>query len=94
MTPVQWDEAKAAKNYIKHGVTFEAARCVFQDPCAIDLADDRQDDGEQRSVILGMVKGRLLFVVYTMRDDAIQIISARLPVPFERPRYHEDNQVD
>jgi uncharacterized protein len=94
MTPFQRDEVKAAKNHIKHGITFEAARFVFKDPCAIDLADDRQDDRERRSIILGMVKGRVLFVVYTMIDDTIRIISARLAVRVERRRYHEENQVD
>jgi uncharacterized protein len=29
-----WYEAKATKNYAKHGVTFEAARDVFKDPFA------------------------------------------------------------
>jgi uncharacterized DUF497 family protein len=28
----EWDDAKAAQNYIDHGVTFEAARAVFEDP--------------------------------------------------------------
>jgi len=88
----QWDDAKAAKNYAKHGVTFEAARDVFKDPFALDWADDDQDEGEQRFATLGMVESRLLFVAYTMRGDAIRIISARLPEPFERRRYHGENK--
>ncbi len=32
----QWDDTKAATNYAKHGVTFEAARTAFKDPFAID----------------------------------------------------------
>jgi uncharacterized DUF497 family protein len=88
----QWDDAKAAANYARHGVTFEAARDVFSDPFALDWADDGQDEGEQRFATVGMVEGRLLFVAYTMRGDAIRIISARLPEPFERRRYHEENQ--
>jgi len=49
----QWDNAKAAANYAKHGVTFEAARDVFKDPFAIEQLDDRQDYGEERWTILG-----------------------------------------
>ena len=89
----QWDDAKAAKNYAKHNVAFDAARKVFKDPCALEWPDDGQDDGERRFVALGMVERRLVFVAYTMRGDAIRIISARLAEPFERRRYHDENQV-
>jgi uncharacterized DUF497 family protein len=44
----EWDEAKAAQNYADHGVTFEAAERVFQDPFAIERLDDRDDYGEDR----------------------------------------------
>jgi len=33
----EWDEAKAAANLVKHGVSFEEAITVFDDPLA-DLA--------------------------------------------------------
>jgi uncharacterized DUF497 family protein len=32
----EWDERKAADNYRKHGVTFELARVVFDDPCSVE----------------------------------------------------------
>jgi uncharacterized protein len=84
----EWDEAKAAKNYAKHGVTFEAARDVFKDPFAIEQIDDRKDYGEERFIIIGMVSGRLLTVVYTMRGESIRIISARGAEPYEQRQYH------
>jgi hypothetical protein len=87
----QWDDGKAAANYAKHGVTFEAARDVFEDPFALDWIDEEQDEFEQRFARVGMVEGRLLFVAYVMRGDAVRIISARLAEPFERRRYHEEN---
>jgi len=88
----QWDDDKAAKNAAKHNVSFEAARHVFNDPFALEWEDDGQDEGEQRFATLGMVDGRLIFVAYTLRGDAIRIISARLPEPFERRKYYEQNQ--
>jgi uncharacterized DUF497 family protein len=54
-----WNPAKAARNVREHKVSFEAARRVFDDPFAIDEIDDREDYGEERSNILGMVEGRL-----------------------------------
>jgi len=67
----QWDDAKAAANYAKHGITFEAARDVFKDPFAIEQMDDRQHYGEERWTVLGMVQDRLLLVAYTIRGDSI-----------------------
>jgi uncharacterized protein len=65
----QWDESKAASNYAKHGVRFEAARAVFKDPFAIEEIDDRENYGEERFILIGMASGRLFAVVYTMRGD-------------------------
>jgi uncharacterized DUF497 family protein len=36
----QWDNRKAAQNYAKHGITFEIACEVFDDPFAIEWPDD------------------------------------------------------
>jgi uncharacterized DUF497 family protein len=84
----EWDPFKAARNEADHGVTFEMAREVFNDPFAIEWLDDREDYGKDHFVIMGMVSNRLLFVAYTMRGDAI---SARGAEPHERRQYHEDN---
>jgi uncharacterized DUF497 family protein len=87
----EWDSAKAAANYAKHGVRFEDAVRVFGDPLALEWLDDRHDYGEERYIIIGMVDGRLLTVVYTERSDSIRIISARGAMPYERRSYHEEN---
>jgi uncharacterized DUF497 family protein len=87
----EWDDTKAAANYAKHGVTFDAARDVFKDAFAIEQADDRQNYGEERWIILGMARERLLSVAYTVRGDRIRIISARTAEPYERREYHEQN---
>lgn len=86
-----WDPAKAARNEADHGVTFEVATLVFDDPFALEWLDDREDYGEDRFVIIGTVDGRLLVVAYTMRDDVYRIISARGAEPYERRQYHEEN---
>ena len=86
----EWDDLKAITNASLHGVTFDAAREVFQDPFAIDWLDDREDYGETRFVTLGMVEGRVLYVAYTVRGERIRMISARGAEPHERRQYHED----
>ena len=85
----EWHPAKAARNLWDHRVSFEAAKRAFDDPFAIDEIDDKEDYGEERSNILGMAEGRLLFVSYTERGSKIRLISARLAEPHERRRYHE-----
>jgi len=87
----EWDDAKAATNYAKHGVRFDAARGVFRDPFAIEQLDERMEYGEERFTIVGMADGRLLFVAYTMRADMIRIISARGAEPYEQRQYYDEN---
>ena len=87
----EWDDAKAASNWRDHGVTFEMARDVFKDIFAVEWVDDSQGVQEPRYSVLGMVENRLLFVAYTMREEAIRIISARNAEPYERRRYHDEN---
>ena len=88
----EWDDAKAVSNVRAHGVTFEMARDVFSDAFIVEWMDEGQDESEQRFAALGMVNCRLLFVAYTMRGERIRIISARPAEPFERRKYHNENQ--
>jgi hypothetical protein len=86
----EWDARKAAANLAKHGIDFVDAQRVFDDHNAVEWLDDRHDYGEVRCIVLGMVRGRLLYVVYSAPDDAtVRIISARKATPRERRRYHE-----
>lgn len=88
----EWDEAKAKKNYIKHGVRFEEAALVFNDPLAISV-QDRIENGEYRWQTIGMVGGCIILIVaHTVFDndngeEIIRIISARRAEPKERRRY-------
>jgi uncharacterized protein len=88
----EWLDAKAARNWRDHDISFEMARDVFKDIFAIEWADHGQDEGEDRFVTVGMTEDRLLFVSYTFRGDRIRIISARLAEPYERRRYHNEKQ--
>ena len=68
------------------------AREVFKDVFAIEWDDRGQNESEDRFVAVGIADNRLLFVSYTMRGERIRIISARLAEPYERRRYHNENQ--
>lgn len=84
----EWDDAKAAANAKKHGITFEEASTVFDDADALD-APDLLDP--MRSVLIGRShESRVLFVVNIERGDRIRIISARRASPAQRKKYEED----
>jgi uncharacterized DUF497 family protein len=87
----EWDEAKAADNYAKHGVSFEMACLVFKDPFAIERLDDREDYGEDRFILTGMAEGTLLTVVHTERNGRVRIISARQATRHEQNDYFVEN---
>lgn len=88
----EWDDRKAAANLRNHGVSFEAARLAFDDAFASEREDHREDDGEDRYALLGLVDGRLIFVAYTHRGDRKRIIMARGADAYERRLYHEANR--
>ena len=85
-----WDDSKAASNVEKHGVSFELASYVFDDPMKLERTDAFAE-GEYRSIVTGRVNDKLLSVVYaTPEDDLYRIISARLATPSERDDYDQN----
>ncbi len=87
----EWDENKAATNLSKHGVSFVEARTVFDDPLYVDFYDPDHSQGEHRFIMLGeSTQGRLLFVSYMERNNAIRLISAREATLSERKAYEQE----
>ena len=87
-----WDETKATDNLPKHGVGFQEAITVFQDPLLVTLSDTEHSDFEERYWNIGhSTMGRLLVVVFTDRDAVIRIISARRANREERRIYENEN---
>ena len=62
MIRFEWDIAKERTNRRKHGITFQIARQVFDDPDAL-VEQDRVEDSELRWQTLGTVSGILLLLV-------------------------------
>jgi len=86
----EWDSEKATANLSKHGVSFDEARTVFDDPLYVDFYDPDHSDEEPRYIIIGQSEsGRLLMVSYTERDDTIRMISSRELTQAEQKDYEE-----
>ena len=91
MLDFEWDDAKAAANFRKHGVTFEQAAYAFRDPFAVEWIDKSAVYGEERVILLGMSGGQILSVVYTERGERLRIISARRATKHEKDNYYRQN---
>lgn len=73
-----WDRGNLDKSRRKHGVTPEESESVFLDENSLIIPDEPHSETEDRFVIVGKSdKDRSLFVIFTMRNDKIRIISAR-----------------
>ena len=81
----EWDDKKAKANERKHGVTFEFATGVFDDPYRTEHLDESST--EERWAALGLVEEIELYVVYALRDEAIRLITARKATRYEREKY-------
>lgn len=87
----EWNANKAARNLLKHGVSFEEAQTVFDDPLYVDFFDPDHSIDEERYLIVGESnQGRLLIVSYTERGSTIRLISARPVTKAERRAYEEE----
>jgi len=87
----EWDEEKANVNVARHGVTFEEAKTIFNDPFAMTVSDPDHSDEEERWLDVGLsAQGRLLVVWYTERGEKIRIIGCRRATKAEEREYaHE-----
>ena len=86
----EWDEQKAEANFAKHGVSFEEAKTIFDDPLYVDFYDPDHSQDEHRYIMIGLSnQGRLLIASYAGRDDSIRLINARQVTRSEREAYEE-----
>ncbi len=77
-TGFQWDAGNKDKNWLKHKVTnSECEQIFFNQPFFVNH-DLKHSNKEYRFCALGQTDlGRKLFVVFTIRNKKIRIISAR-----------------
>lgn len=92
---LEWDGRKARANIKKHGVHFEDAALVFDDPRQLTRLD-RVEGGEERWQTIGLAGGAvLLLVAHTHTDtdgeEVIRIISARRAEKQERQEYERQD---
>ena len=91
-----WDDTKAQKNLVNHGVAFAQAATVMLDPLALTVFDAAHSETEERWFTLGQTgDGRLLAVAHTyltvdVNNTRIRLISARDATRQERQQYENE----
>lgn len=89
----EWDATKNAINRRKHGLEFEPAARVFDDPNCV-LYVERIEANEERWHAIGAIMGTVIVTVAhnyrsEQSDEIIRIVSARRATPKERRMYVE-----
>jgi uncharacterized protein len=91
----QWDANKALANLLKHGVSFESAATVLNDPMLLTVYDAQHSQFEERWFSVGYEANQsLLAVSHTFQPTStinitVRIISARPATRDERRQYEE-----
>ncbi|MFA7567329.1 MAG: BrnT family toxin [Alkalispirochaeta sp.] len=75
MPEFEFDLQKSASNKKKHGIDFDEAQGLWQDPDRL-VIPARSDD-EERFALLAEHQGKVWAAFYTIRNDATRIISVR-----------------
>lgn len=73
---ISYDPAKRAQTLALRGIDMADAGEVFA-RSSITTADDRFDYGEPRFITVGFLRGRMVLVAWTPREDSVRIISMR-----------------
>lgn len=82
----EYNSQKSTINKTKHGLSLEEAKTLWDVP-SIEIKAKTID--EPRFMIIGKIKGKFYSCIYTLRGDAIRLISARRSRKSEENIYHE-----
>ena len=83
---MSYDPAKRKKNERKHAIDLAECETVFDAPM-LTREDTREHYGEQRLISLGMLRKKVVVLVWTDRKDGPRLISCREAKPHEQEAY-------
>lgn len=89
-TGFEWDNGNIAKNWDRHDVSTGECEQIFFNKPLIVKRDKEHSETENRYYVLGRTNmNRLLFAVFTIRNEKIRIVSARDMTVVEIERYQK-----
>ena len=81
----EFDAAKSASNFSKHGIDFVAAQRLWEDPDLLEIPARTSD--EARFLLIGRIGAKHWSAVVTYRDQCMRLISVRRSRPEEVTLY-------
>jgi hypothetical protein len=84
-----WGEKKRKSNIKNHGLDFADAEITFAG-ATFTFEDDRFDYGEQRFITMGLLRGMVVVIVHTERQETIRVISMRKANKHEQEIYFQN----
>jgi len=92
MMRYEWDQNKNFANQKKHGISFDEAIEVFDDPLHVSVLDEKYSYFEERWITVGSTKNISIVVVVNLffsdeGEEVIRVISAREATSNERKNY-------
>lgn len=75
MIAFEFDEAKSQSNFLKHGISFDDAQALWNDPRLLEIPAKTED--EPRYLVIGLIYEKCWSAVITYRGAKIRIISVR-----------------
>jgi uncharacterized DUF497 family protein len=89
----EWDSGNISKSLEKHLISPNIAEEPFGDKNLLTFPDPTHSQAENRYHLIGKTTlNDTLFITYTLREDKIRIISARVANKKER-RFYENQKV-
>ena len=87
----EWDESKNLANQLKHNVSFEEARALFESGVEyLEMFDAEHSESEERFIAIGPIPRGVVIVIWTERAEGIvRIISARMASRRESELFRE-----
>ena len=85
----QFNKRKSASNLWKHGIDFQSAQQLWNDPNLIEI--DAKTAVEPRRLVIGKIEGKHRSAIITYRNNAIRLISVQRSHKKEVLLYEENN---
>ncbi|MDM7999070.1 MAG: BrnT family toxin [Dehalococcoidia bacterium] len=85
MMTFEYDARKSRSNMEKHGIDFEGAKLLWDDPDLLEIPARTED--EPRFMVIGRIAGSHWSGIITYREDVVRIISVRRSRPEEVALY-------
>lgn len=86
----EYDDQKSINNKTNHGISLEEAKTIWQSPF-VEIKAKTVD--ETRYMAIGKINSLFYSCIYTIRTDAIRLISARRSRKSEEKIYHESIRI-